>query len=75
MSDLRLKKRFWKRWGKVGLLLGVGLLPCPDCGTPLVVHHWPLALLVTVSSIVRSRVDGHRVREKRERIPHDQELD
>lgn len=27
-------------------IVGVGLLPCPDCGIPLAVHGWPVAALV-----------------------------
>ncbi len=29
-------------------LLGIGILPCPDCGSPMIVHLWPLALLYSL---------------------------
>ncbi|MBN1200344.1 MAG: hypothetical protein JXJ20_00680 [Anaerolineae bacterium] len=36
-------------------VVGVGLLPCPDCGLPLAVHIWPVAALVWVYRRVRRR--------------------
>ena len=39
----------------MGSLLGVGMLPCPECGTPLIFHVWPIAGLVLVVRIMRKR--------------------
>jgi hypothetical protein len=36
---LRINNRFVAAAG----VLGVGLLPCPDCGLPLAAHIWPVA--------------------------------
>jgi hypothetical protein len=27
-------------------VLGVGMLPCPDCGIPMAAHIWPVAAVV-----------------------------
>jgi hypothetical protein len=44
MHDWRLKlNNRVVAWAGV---LGVGLLPCPDCGLPLAVKIWPVAALV-----------------------------
>jgi len=37
-----------KFWLVLGGLLGIGLLPCPECGTPMIFHVWPLAGMVLV---------------------------
>jgi len=39
----------------VAVLLGVGIAPCPECGMPLVIHIWPLALLLAFTRIVGNR--------------------
>ncbi len=39
----------------VGAFLGVGALPCPDCGTPLIFHIWPIAGLLVVVQGIRNR--------------------
>ena len=36
-------------------VLGVGLLPCPDCGIPLAAHIWPVAAVVWLWRRVRRR--------------------
>lgn len=41
---LRINNRI-VAWASV---LGVGLLPCPDCGVPLAAHIWPVAAVVWV---------------------------
>lgn len=41
-------------WGSV---IGVGLLPCPDCGLPLAVKIWPVAGLVWLIRRIRRRSD------------------
>ncbi len=39
----------------VGALLGVGLLPCPDCGTPMIFHIWPIVGMVLIARAVKER--------------------
>jgi hypothetical protein len=39
----------------VGALLGVGALPCPDCGTPMIFHIWPIAGLLVVAQAIKKR--------------------
>jgi hypothetical protein len=36
-------------------VLGIGLLPCPDCGLPLAVKIWPFAGLFWLYQRVRRR--------------------
>jgi hypothetical protein len=38
-----------------GSLLGVGMLPCPECGTPMIFHIWPLAGIVLVVQAMKKR--------------------
>ncbi len=51
----RWRLRLTNGWTAIVGLLGVGLLPCPDCGAPLAVHTWPLALLIWAFGRVRRR--------------------
>lgn len=44
----RLTKSTAKWWLMMGGLLGMGMLPCPECGTPMIFHVWPLAGIVLV---------------------------
>ncbi len=45
-----MKPKLWlKRLG----WLGLGILPCPDCGAPIALHFWPLALVVLLTRVVR----------------------
>jgi hypothetical protein len=39
----------------VGAFLGVGVLPCPDCGAPMIFHIWPIAGLLVVAQAIRKR--------------------
>lgn len=64
MPDAPLKKKFLKTWGGVGILLGAGLLPCPDCGAPMISHFWPLAALLTLRNILRKRLASLKKQEK-----------
>jgi hypothetical protein len=54
-----IKKRFTSSAVKgmllAGAFLGVGALPCPDCGTPLIFHIWPIAGLLVVVQGIRNR--------------------
>jgi len=42
-------------WGAMVGLFGIGFLPCPDCGLPMAVHTWPIALLIWAFRRVRQR--------------------
>ncbi len=56
-------RRAWERlgavvnrvWLLVIPLMGVSLLPCPDCGGRLIVHYWPIAGLVLAAQALRGR--------------------
>ena len=51
----RLSHSAVRLWLAAGGLLGVGLMPCPECGTPMIFHVWPLAGLVLVARAMRKR--------------------
>jgi hypothetical protein len=36
-------------------LVGAGLLPCPDCGAPMILHFWPVAALLAFRNLVKNR--------------------
>ncbi len=55
----RLAASTAKWWLSFGALLGVGLLPCPDCGAPMILHFWPLAAMMLALRAVKRR---HRER-------------
>jgi hypothetical protein len=44
-----------KGWMIIGGLLGISALPCPECGTPLILHIWPLALPILVVRALKKR--------------------
>jgi hypothetical protein len=44
-----------KPWLGVAGLVGLGLLPCPDCGAPMIIHFWPIAAVVTLHNFLRGR--------------------
>jgi len=68
----RMRKRFAastaKWWLSIGALLGVGMLPCPDCGAPMIVHFWPLAAMVLALRAMKRRY-------RREQPPSDGDED
>jgi hypothetical protein len=43
-----------------GTFLGVGALPCPDCGAPMIFHIWPIAGLLVIAQFVRKRNNKER---------------
>ena len=51
----RLTKSTAKLWLIMGGLLSVGMLPCPECGTPMIFHIWPLAGIVLVVRMMKKR--------------------
>jgi hypothetical protein len=38
-------------------VLGIGLLPCPDCGLPLAIKVWPFAGLFWLFQRLRQRAE------------------
>ena len=50
-----------KWWLSVGALLGAGMLPCPDCGAPMILHFWPLAAMVMTLQAMKRRYRGERL--------------
>jgi hypothetical protein len=56
-------RRIWERftgatarwWLLTAALLGVGMLPCPECGAPVILHIWPIAGLLLVVRALKRR--------------------
>jgi hypothetical protein len=44
-----------KWWKAIGALLASSAVPCPECGTPLALHIWPLLLLLVVARAMNGR--------------------
>jgi hypothetical protein len=51
----RLEGKAFKSWIGIAGLWGAGLLPCPDCGAPMLFHFWPLALTLTLVKLRRDK--------------------
>jgi hypothetical protein len=51
----RWRLKLTNGWVGVAGVLGVGLVPCPDCGLPLAVHIWPVAGVIWLYRYVRRR--------------------
>jgi len=51
----RLARSKAKWWLMLGGFLGAGMLPCPECGTPIIFHVWPLAGMVLVAQAIKKR--------------------
>jgi len=51
----RLARSKAKWWLMLGGFLGAGMLPCPECGTPMILHVWPLAGMVLVAQAIKKR--------------------
>ncbi|HET89234.1 MAG TPA: hypothetical protein ENN99_00625 [Chloroflexi bacterium] len=51
----RLEETAFKSWLGIAGLWGAGLLPCPDCGAPMLMHFWPVALVLTLVHLRRKR--------------------
>jgi len=37
-------------------LFGAGMLPCPDCGAPMIAHFWPIAAALWISNTIKKRL-------------------
>ncbi len=51
----KVKNAAFKSWLGIAGLWGAGLLPCPDCGGPMLLHFWPLALALTLVKLRRGK--------------------
>lgn len=51
----RIRWAILRPWLGVAGLLGVGALPCPDCGAPMIAHLWLPAVLLALRNILRQR--------------------
>jgi len=51
-----------KWWTAIGALLALSAVPCPECGTPLALHIWPLLLLLVVARATNGRAARDRDR-------------
>ena len=49
----RLTKSTAKFWLAAVGLLAVSFLPCPECGTPMIFHAWPLVGFVLLARSIR----------------------
>lgn len=45
-------------WLLLGTLLGVGTLPCPECGAPMIIHFWPITGVILVVELLKRRYRG-----------------
>jgi len=50
-----VSKRTAKLWLTMAGFVGVAAMPCPECGTPMILHVWPLVGLVLVARAVKNR--------------------
>ena len=53
-----LKSAGAKRWVAAAALWGMGLLPCPCCGVPMIMHFWPAALALTLLNLRRGKTSA-----------------
>jgi hypothetical protein len=74
-ADKSTLRRIWERftgatarwWLLTAALLGAGMLPCPECGTPVIFHIWPIAgLLLVVRALKRRYRDASPAEKDRE---------
>jgi hypothetical protein len=47
-----------KSWLAPAGLWGRGLLPCPGCGAPMILHYWPAALALTLFNLRRGKTSA-----------------
>lgn len=48
-------------WLALAAFLGIGMLPCPEYGTPMILHLWPLAGLIAVAQALRRHYQVRRL--------------
>lgn len=53
-----IKWRLIKPWLGVVALGGAGILPCPDCGAPMIFHFWPIALILALRNLRKNKNQG-----------------
>jgi hypothetical protein len=51
----RFKGSSIRVWMIIGGALGISALPCPECGTPLIFHIWPIALPILAVRALKKR--------------------
>ncbi|MBN1937377.1 MAG: hypothetical protein JW934_22160 [Anaerolineae bacterium] len=49
----RLSTSAVQLWLALLAFLSIGMLPCPECGTPMILHIWPLAGIVAMVQALR----------------------
>ncbi|MBN1535351.1 MAG: hypothetical protein JW908_01375 [Anaerolineales bacterium] len=48
----------WKSIKPIAIILGLfgaGMLPCPDCGAPMIVHFWPVAVILFITNALKKK--------------------
>jgi hypothetical protein len=50
------KKRTLRTWLTRAGILGIGLLPCPDCGTPIMIKYWPAVVVIALTVFLRKHL-------------------
>ena len=54
----------------IGGIIGVGILPCSDCGAPIIFHIWPIAGLLAIAQMIRRRKDKSTNQENNNLYPN-----
>lgn len=54
-QQTKIKWRLIRPWLGVIALGGAGVLPCPDCGAPMIFHFWPIALILALRNLRKSK--------------------
>jgi len=52
---LNLSYHLVKPWLGVAWVVGMGLLPCPECGVPMIIHFWPIAAVLALRNLLREK--------------------
>jgi hypothetical protein len=50
-----LKGSSMRVWMVIVGALGISILPCPECGTPIILHVWPIALPILAVRAMKKR--------------------
>jgi hypothetical protein len=62
LKRIDMKRLQWsliKPWIGVAGLVGLGLLPRPECGAPMIIHFWPVAVVLALRNLLRERKKKH----------------